>query len=477
MNGHPRHRRTLAPRAAASAIALALLALAGCVTRVQLAAPHAMLAAAPADTAVEPVGEGPAWPDRWGQESGKRGAIVPLEGPFALWQGVWLGEHHYLRAADTEYADAAALGEALGVPAGFKFRTEGPGSYIFVRDPRYAEPDPPPLPAPAADDPAILFKYISGEVRRRWENTPGIDLQRTWFALYDPLGRPADESRGTLVVLPGMFGTPVPMIESAIATWRKRGWSVLRMMSHPSRFTERLEIAVDPADPSGAAEALADALTDRAAECAYATEAAVRYARDERPELNTKPVVLVGMSGGAIALSTVHAWNPDLYDGAVIIAGGVNFLRINLESNYADFIDAIHLDWTPLEPGEGKPTREQLDRLCDAYLVDAPLDGWFLASSLVGKPVLMIHGSADRAVPAHLGEELWKRAGEPERWTLPVGHELVFLALPAQARNISKWLAEHVEHSPDSADESATESAAESAENPADEPGTTEVAP
>lgn len=455
MNGHPRHCRRSTPRAAHAAIALAaLLVLAGCVTRVQLAAPHAMLASAPADSSVEPVGEGPPWPDRWGQESGKRGAIVPLDGPFALWHGVWLGEHHYLRAADTEYADAAALGEALDVPTGFKFRTEGPGSYIFVRDPRYEEPDPPPLPKTTDADPAVLFKYISGEVRRQWEDTPGIDLQRTWFALYDPLGRPADESRGTLVVLPGMFGTPEPMIESAISTWRKRGWSVLRMLSHPSRFTERLEVVVASTGPEGAAEALADQLDDRAAECAYATEAAVRYARDQRPELAGKPTVLIGMSGGAIALPTVHAWNPDLYDGAVIIAGGVNFLRINLESNYADFIDAIHVSWmTPTnEIQKSAPTRDQVDKLCNAYLVDAPLDGWFLADKLVGKPVLMIHGSADRAVPAHLGEELWKRAGEPERWTLPVGHELVFLALPAQARNISKWLAEHVEHADEPAD-------------------------
>lgn len=449
-----RHDAPARPLARAFALGV-LAALAGCVTRVQLAAPHAMLAAAPADNAAPaPVGEGPPWPDRWGQASGKRGAIVDLEGPFSLWQGVWLGEHHYLRAADTEYDDAAALGKALAVPTGFKFRTEGPGSYIFVRDRRYEEPDPPPVPAPTEADPSFLFKYISGEVRRQWEDTPGIDLQRTWFALYDPIGRPADATRGTLVVLPGMFGTPEPMIESAISTWRKRGWSVLRMLSHPSRFTERLEIVVTDT-PDGAAETLARELTDRAAECAYAAEAAVGHAHAKRPALAGKPTVLVGMSGGAIALSTVHAWNPGLYDAAVVIAGGVNFLRINLESNYADFIDAIHVTWmTPDKQLQTTPpTREQIDELCDAYLAHADLDGWFLAPELVGKPVLMIHGSTDRAVPAYLGDKLWELAGEPERWTLPVGHELVFLALPAQAKNISRWLAEHVERAPDAGDD------------------------
>lgn len=385
------------------------------------------------------------WPHRWGDETGARGVIVPLEGPLSVWDSVWLGEHHAWRSREVEYADAAALGEAFGEPAGFKFRTEGPGSFLFVRDGRFSEPDPPPVPEPTAADPAEMFKYVSATVTRTWESVPGVELQRTWFALYDPYGIDADDSRGTIVLLPGMFGTPEPVIESVIKSQRARGWSVLRMMSHPSRFTERLEVPVDADDPTEAAEIFASHLTDRAAECAFATEAAVDHARTLRPDLDDKPVVLLGMSGGAIALPTVHALRPDLYDGAILVAGGVNFLGINLESNYASFIDAIHAQWGPEGGDPVPPTPDQRDALVQAYTERAHLDGYYLAERLTDKPTLIIHGSSDRAVPAHLGEQLWERAGRPERWTFPVGHELVFLALPTQTGRMDRWIAEHIE--------------------------------
>mgnify|MGYP005725101679 CR=1 FL=1 len=54
----------------------------------------------------------------------------------------------------------------------------------------------------------------------------------------------------------------------------------------------------------------------------------------------------------------------------------------------------------------------------------------------------MVHGSTDTAVPADTGELLWERLGKGERWVMPVGHELVFAALPVRMVAILDWLEE-----------------------------------
>ncbi|MEQ8769591.1 MAG: alpha/beta hydrolase [Phycisphaerales bacterium] len=420
--------------------------LSGCVVQIQRASVADVTHAVPAaETRPEIPKRDLPWPDRFGDRDNQRGVIVPLEGPLSIWQGVWLGEHHAWRSRKVEYDDAAALGKAFGAPSGFDFRTEGPGSFLFVRDRRYSEPDPPPVPEFTDADPAEMFKFVSAKVTRTWGGVPGVELQRTWFGLYDPSENLKGDrtQRGTIVLMPGMFGTPEPVIESLIKSMRDRGWSVLRMLSHPSRFTERLEVHVD-ADPSGAARIFAEELTDRAAECAYAASAAVQHAHTLRPELADKPTVLLGMSGGAIALPTVFAYDPDAYDASVLIAGGVNFLGINLASNYASFIDAVHAQWGDLDDPRD-PTQDEQRALAMAYLEHAALDGHHLAEALTSKPTLIIHGSSDRAVPAVFGDQLWERAGKPERWVFPVGHELVFLALPTQAGRMHRWLVENLE--------------------------------
>lgn len=57
-----------------------------------------------------------------------------------------------------------------------------------------------------------------------------------------------------------------------------------------------------------------------------------------------------------------------------------------------------------------------------------------------GVATLMIQGSADAAVPADTGELLWSRLGNAERWVMPVGHELVFAALPVRLVALLDWL-------------------------------------
>jgi len=418
----------------------ALLAVPGCIVRTDLAASVAM-ADGSASRAPETDAE---WPELWAPADAApgtpRGVVLSLEGPLSIWRGVHLGEHHYLHASDTERTDAARLATALDRTDGFQFRAEGPGSFIFVRDPLYSGPDARPAPEPGASDPAELFKVVFAWPDEAWNGLDRVHLERTWVALYDPSDREPEEAKGTVVLLPGMFGTPEPMINSLIGTLRRQGWSVLRYLSHNSRFTERIEATVSPSTTERVARDLASQLARRAAGCAYAVDIALDHAAGLRPELAGKPTALMGMSGGAIVAPTVHAFDPDRFDAVVLFAGGVNFLEINLRSNYADWIDAIVIDFDADTEGMQEPSGAQVLELSRAYLDHAPLDGTHLAPLLAGTPTLVVQASNDRAVPADLGERLWDLAGRPERWTLPLGHELVFAALPFQAPAIERWL-------------------------------------
>lgn len=394
---------------------------------------------APADQADRADDSAPAipWPETWRQDgAGVRGVIVPLAYGREAYDARWLGEHHHLSTSEIERNDASALAGAVGAPTGFRFRPEGPGSFLFVRGDR---------PAQAATDGSFSFKHVQGFGLSGRSNDDRVELERTWMTWSPPVWRgEAGELRGTVVLLPGLFGTPEPIVDRVEQTFRKGGWGVLRLWSLPSRFTQRITVVAPPGMVDGPAQAFADELGLRAASAAYAVQAGVHHLQDERPETADKPVVLVGMSGGAISLPTAHAREPGLYDAAVLIAGGVNFLGINLESNYAEWVQAISIDWDP-ESGQGPSVDPPKDlvrarALAAAYLERAPLDGYHLAPLLVGKPVLIIHGTGDGAVPASYGDLLWERTGRPERWEVPFGHEALFLALPLQAPQVVRWL-------------------------------------
>lgn len=380
------------------------------------------------------------WPARWGKAGSPRGVIVPCETPADRLRSAHLGRYHQLRTGETEYAQAAALASGVGVTDGFRFETEGPGSLVFLEpfDPRLIQPEP--KGEAAKEDPnapAETFVFVSGRVLDRHDGEDRVALERTWIAFYDAIG---DETKGTIMLVPGMLGTPEPIIEGMVRYWRHAGYAVIRLMSHPSRFTERVEVTVRPGEEEAVGQRLAAIYDQRTAECAYACDAALTHAIASHEAIRDKPVVLVGMSGGAMVLPTVYAYAPQRYKAAVLIAGGENFLKISALSNYADWIDAVVLDWAPDDAGSnGRPTPEALEHVSDAYVAAARLDAMDTASEL-DAPVLVLHATNDKAVPSFLGDALWRRLGTPERWVYPVGHELIFGMLPTQAGRLQKWI-------------------------------------
>ena len=393
------------------------------------------------------------WPARWGNNPTIPGIIRELD-PTLTFRPAHLSRYHTLRSSNEEYFDAGMLASALGFTTGFEFLPEAPGSYVFYADP--ADPDGEPNP----NAPDLAFKFISAE--KTLDLSPGADpaqdhvlLQRTWFTYHDPKTKEPDaEPIGTIILLPGMFGTPEPIVDAFERYWKNQGYAILRMLSHPSRFTQHQTAKVFPGTEELVASNFTRESDNRVAEGAYATKAALDHLYSKRPALSDKPAILIGMSGGAMMLPTVYAYAPDHYDGAVLIAGGADYLTIAIESNYKDWIDAFVFDFEPDSIStQGNPTPEQLKELSSIYLGESKLDAFHTATEMHDVPVLMLHATADNAVPSSTGELLYQQLGKPERWTYPVGHELIFAALPTQVSRIDKWITAHVinpeTHTPD----------------------------
>ncbi len=285
------------------------------------------------------------------------------------------------------------------------------------------------------DRASAYFKFVSAQ-----DATPAgrprkvYELQRTWFAFYDAAKTPENIERPVVVIIPGMFGTPEPVVNGLVNRLRLRGWPVLRMIVHPSRFTENRTIQVDAENFGPGINLVADVLCDRAAECAYATRAALRHVEQMRPELAGRGVVAIGFSGGAMAMPAVVALEPARYKGVVLVGGGCDWFLINERSNYASWIDALNVEF------KGDLSAEQKQAIDAAYLERATLDGYHTAAVLRQIPTLIVQGSVDRAVPSDLGDLLWERAGRPDRWLEAQTHEALFLTLPARYDAMIDWL-------------------------------------
>ncbi len=351
-----------------------------------------------------------------------RAAMVVREVEVGPWALRWVGPFG-IGGLEADTDDAGRVAEVLGVEAE-AIEFEGVGS-VVVRMPEGELS----RTARLAGKPAAVFECLTADARPEGK----FQLQRTWFALYEPRG--GAEPRGVVLLLPGMFGTPEPVVDTLVGQLRDRGWHVLRLLTHSSRFTEKAAYSLDPADPTALAGEIAAELGDRAAECAIATEAVCAHIAETRPGVPIGARIGLGMSGGGMALPTVIAREHDAYTAAVFIGGGCDFAAIAMDSNYADWIDAVRIAWAE------EPSDEARAAFTDAYRGAAVFDAIQTAGRMADLPMLMLHGTADRAVPAALGDLLWQRLGEPERWAAPVGHEALFLAyLPTRMSDLLDWL-------------------------------------
>jgi len=385
------------------------------------------------------------WPERWGEElAGTPGVIVPIEGALEGLASARVGRHGRLRPDPDDLAQLSALA-ATHAAGPYLYRFEGPRSFVFLRPERRLPErfEPGDRAAPGPRDPDDLFVFVSGrtvddQTERGVPSPPRVEIQRTWFAQYRP--DEGAEARGTILFLPGLFGVPGFVNDAIVRTMRREGWTVVRMLAPPSRFTEREVITVaHPTGISEAAELAADRLDHRLAETAYAAEAALRRARTTDPDLSGKPVVLYASSGSALAAPAVAARLDGNLDASVIVAGGAGLISIVSGSSYAGWVDGLQFEWKGFG---GRPDEIYAFLLEQRYLRLSALDPYNRADALDDVPTLLIHAAGDRAVPAERGELLWQRLGRPERWTDPVGHGLLFLTLHFKTGRILRWIDE-----------------------------------
>lgn len=367
------------------------------------------------------------WPERWGDfATGERGVVYEDIRILYEWQTGRVPNEFLLPPDEIDLEQISLLlsSSSEPIPDSLAPELEIGGGFI-VR----------PLEGDHASAPGEHRQYLTFVSGERDKATPTLRVQRTWFTFAEPEGI---KPRGLAILMPGMFATPRDVSDRAERGLLMRGWAVLRMLAPPSRMTERVVYTIPlDEDHTQIMQEIATDLDDRVAECAYAVKAAADHVVRGSRLLADAPRVIIGMSGTGIALPTIVAYDPASYDAAVIVAGGANSFSIARRSSYRDWIDSVTIEFTPRAP-----TNAELAALDTEYLEFSTLDSAHTASAMAGIPALMIHGSTDTAVPSDTGEFLWERLGKGERWVLPVGHELVFAAMPLRMVAMLDWLEE-----------------------------------
>lgn len=362
----------------------------------------------------------PIWPARAHEAAlGAKGVVSELPGDPSAYRSVMV-----LLRADPELAreHARPLLERAGIedPEAVAIGFEGDNAMFFI---------PPRHDADAPEGTRTLL-FVSLR-----EGTNGIE--RTWIA-YEATS--AAEVRGLAVIIPGTFGYPPDLYEAWSADLRERGWSVLRLLSQPSRFTERVRVRVGAGTGLEEGVRFAAHADDRTAECAYAVEHAARHAEALDPRLKDTPRAMLGFSGGAILAPAVVAREPQRYASVVLVAGGAHAARISIDSTFMkQYIRSALFDFTGPEAAADRAEFE------DAYLRHATMDAYHAAARLhAGTRVLVIDGSRDRAVPFETSTLLFerlRRAGlAPLRRTYPTNHVMLFMALKDMLGDINTWL-------------------------------------
>ncbi len=369
------------------------------------------------------------WPERLSPEHAEQanGLIIEDDRPITGWRGARVPNDMRLTPYPIETRQFEVFKAWLGEDLTPKFEPGGGFIVIPMLD-QNQEPD--------AKQHFVFYSAQAGE------HDGEAELQRTWFTYDEPENA---EPVGLAIVMPGMFATPRDVNDRAERGLLNENWAVLRMLAPPSRMTQRVHYVINSVEPDPVVKEIAADLDNRAAEAAYAVHAAAAHAHTLNPALTDLPRVIIGMSGTAIALPTIVAYEPDAYDAAVFIGGGADSYTIANESSYADWIDSIRILFV-----RGRRDVDELrnvdfnESYAENYLNHSTLDGVHTASAMQDIPVLMIHGSRDTAVPAATGDLLWERLGQPERWVMPVGHELLFGAMPLRMVGVLDWLEREV---------------------------------
>jgi pimeloyl-ACP methyl ester carboxylesterase len=203
-----------------------------------------------------------------------------------------------------------------------------------------------------------------------------------------------------------------------------RGWAVIES-NFPWGAPEGLRPAGGRAELDEAAALLAGYVDQRLAEWAYGAEAVLEFLERNQPDLTTRPLAVVGFSLGALGAPTLAARLEDRLDALVLVGGGADLSAIMMRTT----LDAMRLEAEPAAQAG----------FSDAYLDTTTLDPFHTAARVTA-PTLQVHAAFDRIIPEATGDALHEQLGRPERWTVLIGHEGLFLSLPSLAGALADWI-------------------------------------
>ncbi|MBL0869001.1 MAG: dienelactone hydrolase family protein [Phycisphaerales bacterium] len=274
----------------------------------------------------------------------------------------------------------------------------------------------------------------------------GPEIAGIYLQLLAALNDQPSETKGIVVHLQGLAG--VQYEQPVVDAVRRDGYVCIATEFPWANWKPvTIELGTEK-DVFDAANALAEMSDQTLAEAAYAVEAAVEHLWRTRPELKDKPVVLMGFSAGSLALPTVAARLGERVRGAVLVGSGANIAHIIQTSQLTD--GGVRL------MAFGKRCEGAMAGLISGeYIRRSTLDPFHTAASMRRVPTLMLLGASDDIVPTTLGEELYHRLGEPEKWVFAGGHRRLFVQLDARAERIARWVAENVRSSTQAAADDA----------------------
>ena len=368
----------------------------------------------------------PVWPLRaFEQELGAKGVVVVDErhpSQLASRQiGLWIENEADASADVAEYLERLGpSGEAIDPKA---VKGEGDNALVFRSRVGVMPPKP--------DLGVRTLVFVSLRDTRPYE------VERTWMA-YEPATTEGVD--GLAVIVPGTFGYPAELYEKWSLELRQRGWSVLRLLSQPSRFTERVDYEIGAGEGALVGEQFAKHADDRTAECAYAVEAGTAWIEAHDDRLKAKPRAILGFSGGAILQSSVVAREPDRYEHVVIVAGGANAASISIDSTFMkQYIRSVFFEFRGEDPAKDRADFEA------AYLKHATLDTYHAVASYEDDTsVLVLDGSFDKAVPfassTLMFERLEASGVDPIHRTYPSNHIMLFMSLAELMDDVNAWI-------------------------------------
>jgi hypothetical protein len=156
-----------------------------------------------------------------------------------------------------------------------------------------------------------------------------------------------------------------------------------------------------------------------------ATKSIQQIVKQKLPQIRSLPLVLLGISAGALNTPAVYHELRSEVDAVVLIAGGANMFEIVQEGAFTRWNFSKKMSTPYTDDAE--------------YLALPSRDPYYLAPELP-ENTLLVHAKWDKVVPAKNGDLLWQRAGQPERWIFSGGHLGLFMTFDWCADDIVAWI-------------------------------------